>query len=174
MADTRRTVAQLLTQLADNSLGAITPQVMRDLLLSLVCYGSLRSVAPHNEVVSTTPARYQDFDETGPSAGCIVDRTTNFRITVPVDGDYRVDFSASHQQSSSRAIWSIRKNGGAARLGGLFAIGAASAVDERYSIAFSDIVTLSAADYLEVWLAGSGAGLLVKVEAAAFTVERVG
>jgi hypothetical protein len=101
---------------------------------------------------------------------------TNFRITVPVAGDYRVTFSANHEKSSSdsMAIWTIRKNGSAARLGGLAGTGKVATTGERYSVAFSDIIALSAADYLEVWLAGEGAGLLVRVPAVSFTVERVG
>ena len=89
MADTPRTLATLLGLLADNTTGNITPQVMRDLLVSLYPSRGQLALAPGGTATTT-------FTGTGvyrPVAGTTVLDTGvgTANITMPANGQLRFE-----------------------------------------------------------------------------------
>ena len=99
MADTIRTRAQILALLPDGSSQAISPQDLRDAIVSSAVYGGIcvRDGAPVTQGLSTTPAKLTVCDIDEPSYGVVPDSTTDNDLTVPTggDGDYDVQMSGS-------------------------------------------------------------------------------
>jgi hypothetical protein len=93
MADTRRTLAAILALLADNTAGDISPQDLRDFVISAMGeYASIYvSGGVTAQTVSGTPAKMTGFAANGISAGATPDHT-NDQITIGTAGDYQIDF----------------------------------------------------------------------------------
>lgn len=118
MPDTIRDRATLLTSLADNTTGAITPQVARDMLISVHgVYGSM--YAEDNTTAQTfniAPAIITCFNTAtgfnGNSAGVTCDKANN-KITVLTAGVYRCHFNASIVNGANGSIFKfyLRANG---------------------------------------------------------------
>jgi hypothetical protein len=103
MADTQRTQAALLALLADNITGDISPQDIRDFLVSVS--GGYGSIFVHGGVtaqtgITSTPVKMSGFATNGISSGTVPDNTTD-DITISVAGDYLVSGSISFTGSSN-------------------------------------------------------------------------
>lgn len=85
MADTIRSLAELNAQFADNGLGAITPQDIRDLVVSQMVHGEIGSGAKAN---ITLGVGYQPLDLTVAGVvgrGLTVDVANRWLADMPVD-----------------------------------------------------------------------------------------
>lgn len=93
MADTSRTLAALQTLLADNTSNAISPQDIRDFLVSAMGgYGMISTTgASTAQGMTTSFAKLTTFTANGISNNTTPDHT-NDQITVGVAGDYEVRF----------------------------------------------------------------------------------
>ena len=103
MADTQRTLAALLVLLADNVTGDISPQDMRDLLVSVLGgYGSIfvHGGSTAQTGIKSTPVKLTGFYTNGISSGTTPDHTTD-DITISVAGDYLVSGALSFIGSSN-------------------------------------------------------------------------
>lgn len=173
--DTHRTLTQLLTALADNTNGDITPQVMRDLVITTFAnYGSIRVVSSHSEtIIASTAEKYTDWDQAGPSNACTVDVASTYRITVPADGAYRVALTVSLNSitSAGTLTWQVRKNASVSAEGALE--GKVNSAAVACCVACEDILNLVAGDYLEVWVTSTNSGSF-SVGKAALSVARIG
>ncbi len=112
MADVIRTKADLITRLGDNSTQDISPQDLRDFLISFLVFGELGFVGNTVEQ-SALPAGVNivPLDLAGPAFGVTNDTANNW-LKVPADGNYRVSFEGSYKGTgASRFTFSILKNG---------------------------------------------------------------
>ena len=86
MADTQRTIATMLTQLADNTTGAITEQVARDILMTLRNgHGSISMTGLPN-ATATTISNTTDYVAV---AGTTALRSGAYGFDMPADGRLR-------------------------------------------------------------------------------------
>lgn len=93
MADTARTRAALLTLLADNVSGDISPQDIRDMLVSLfgvwaAIYVADGAVAQTG--ITTTPTKITGFAVNVAGLGGMTPDHTDDSVEAPLDGDYLV------------------------------------------------------------------------------------
>lgn len=177
MADTQRTLAAALALLADNTSGDISPQNLRDVVVSLFNNaGEMRLNATGFSGAAGTGSWTQlGFDADGPAAGCVaVDSTTNNRITVSVDGLYRVRFHCTATTSDSARPVELRleASGGGTQAGN----GILTVTDTReYSYSFETLLNLSAGDYLEIYHRVSSGGMpTLTVRNGSLVVQKVG
>lgn len=113
MADTPRSLANLQTLLADNASKQISPQDLRDMLVScLGIYGSLSCFeASTQQDDPNTGAKLTCFTTNGASNGTTPDHTDD-SITIGVTGTYDVYFQISFSgTSSSEAKFRLRVDG---------------------------------------------------------------
>lgn len=97
MTDTIRTKAELLALLADNTTGDITPQDIRDMLVSLMgVYGGIKIVdgITAQSGITPTPETLTGWEVNSPSNGVSPDYSTG-QITVDHDGVYLVTAQVS-------------------------------------------------------------------------------
>jgi len=103
MADTQRTLAALQALFADNTTGDISPQDLRDFLVSSMGgYGSIyvNGGSTAQTGITGTPAQMTGFATNGISSGTTPDHA-NDKITILTAGDYLINASASFIGSSS-------------------------------------------------------------------------
>lgn len=95
MADTERSLTALQSLLANNTTGDISPQDLRDFLVSAFGgYGSIYVTGGSTaQTVSGTPAKMTGFAANGPSSSSVTPDHTNDQITVTIAGDYAIDLS---------------------------------------------------------------------------------
>lgn len=93
MPDTERTLAALLTLLADNSIGAISEQDLRDVVVSAFGgYGSIYVKAGVTaQTVSGTPSKMTGFAANGVASSSVTPDHTDDSVTVDLDGVYDID-----------------------------------------------------------------------------------
>ena len=96
MADTRRSVADLLDILADNSIGDISAQDLRDVLVSTMgVFGSIYfSDASVPLSIGTTPTTVINFPSQGILQGVAANLTAG-SMTISIAGQYKIDISSS-------------------------------------------------------------------------------
>ena len=150
MADSPRSVASLQSLLADNTSGQISPQDLRDFLVSaLGVYGSITVFegATQQDDVGTTGTFLTAFDTNGPSNGTTPDHTGN-SITVNVAGIYEVLFSVCFTGTNGGVFqFRLRVNGveqefGTTRKGDGASYGSASFCGQ-IALSSGDIVAVS-------------------------------
>ena len=91
MADTVKTRAELITLLADNVSGDISPQIIRDMLVSIFGVWSGLYVADGAVAqtgITTTPVKMSGFTNNVIGVGGMTPDHTDDSIAVPVDGNY--------------------------------------------------------------------------------------
>ena len=101
MADTVRTRTELLAALADNTIGNISPQDMRDAIVSLFgIYGSVKAVnnAVVQALVAATAAKMTNFTKDGLAVATTPDFTNN-QIALPNGGTYVIFAQVSLKSS---------------------------------------------------------------------------
>lgn len=174
MADTIRSRAALLTLLADNSTGAISPQDLRDTVVSLHgVYGALYVAdgATAQTGITTTPAKLTGFAANGPSAGATPDHT-NDQLTVGTDGVYLVWFAVSATGTAATLFqFRLRVGGVENNFGGRLEF---NATPDEAQTSFVALVSLSAGDVLTVYVeSDAGGGASLTVHDASLVVFRV-
>ena len=93
MADTVRTRAAILALLADNTSKDISPQDLRDTVVSMFGVWSAIYVADGmiaQTGITTTPVKVSGFTTNVVGKGGMIPDHTDDSITIPVDGDYLV------------------------------------------------------------------------------------
>lgn len=108
MADTQRDLAALQALLADNITKDISPQDMRDVLVStLGCYGGLHmAAAPGAQVIGVTPLKVTGWDTVVINDGIVVGNLTDDDIDVSVAGVYLAVFTISWS-GSANVTWNV-------------------------------------------------------------------
>lgn len=177
MPDTARTLTELLSTLfADGqSAGAITPQDMRDLIVStLKMNGSMvvHDNFSNSQTVDTTAVKVDQWTGKPQENGLTVDIASNHRITVPVAGvfEIRCDIAFSGT-ASSHFYFQLRKNGNV--ISGSKTAVVTNASGNITHASLSALVTSVANDYFELWAVGGGSQTLL-IQNGNFSVVRVG
>lgn len=173
MADTARDLAALLALLADNTSGNISPQDLRDCLVSCLGeYGVLYKTSATNQSVSATPSKLTAFSTAGVSGGNVTVSAGSNRITVGNSGKYRVTIACQFTNASVADRFSIvlYKNGSTT---GFASQTQAPAANEPANVVIDTIIDLTAADYLEVYGVAAGGSRTVDVGNPCMTVQRV-
>ena len=177
MADTIRTLSALQTLLADNTTGQISPQDLRDMLVSCMgVYGHLyvTNGATAQAGISGTPAKLTCFASDGASNGLTVANALD-RITVDSnsDGTYMVGFSLSVEDDIASGPhtynFPIYKDGSTTVIEAQHTFETQNKV---YSVSASGILTLAAAEYLEIYVS-SADGTSVTVTEGSFWAHRL-
>ena len=113
-ADTIRSRADILALFADNTTGSITPQDLRDGVVSEAVFGIMYNddnTGTTQALTAATPA-VVNWLATGLSSGVTLDATTNERITVATAGRYLVAVQISMSSSGSAVFeYHARVNG---------------------------------------------------------------
>lgn len=169
MAETQRQTSTLLTNLADNVAGDISPEDLRDAIVSaLGGYGGLKTTStPASQgSVGTSPTKLLGWDATLPDDGTVVQgNTTDDDIDVSVAADYLVtghlNFSASTTASLGWAF-TVYVNSIATDVKVAVTSPASGAMD---SVAFSGIITVGATQVVELRVNASGAGNTIALDA---------
>jgi hypothetical protein len=107
MADTAKDLAALQTLLADNTSGAISPQDLRDFLLSVLSgYGhiSVLGGATNQGSISSTPAKVTAFAADGPSSSDVTPAHGDDSITAGLAGKYETNFQGSFSGTASKTF----------------------------------------------------------------------
>lgn len=151
MSDTQRSLAALQTLLADNTTNKISPQYLRDFLVS-VCggYGSIHvqdGATPQS--VGTTPAKLTGFVQNGPASGATPDASDD-EIAVDVTAAYWAEGHFSFTGTASRTFQiHLRVNG--VESSGACGRAKTNTSGELVHVSFSLPVELIAADVVSVW-----------------------
>ena len=149
MADTPRSLADLLALLPSSGRGEISAADLRDMLVSVMSIGggmSCFEASTEQENVGETGVKLTCFDTDSNSNGVTPDHTDD-SITIDVAGDYDVFFQASFTGTNGGDMeFRLRKNGtelnwGSSRVAGasngsgsFLAIGVPLAVDDVITI----------------------------------------
>lgn len=107
MADTQRTLSAALALLADNATGDISPQDLRDTVVSIFANHALIGVAGGSTAqtgISAIPAKVTGFATDGLSSGCITAAAASDKLTVTVAGTYLLVWSCSFYGTSGKAF----------------------------------------------------------------------
>lgn len=151
MADTPRSLAALLTILADNTTGDISPQDFRDVVVSLTSYGEIQALtgATQNIAVDTASVIMTGWDTNGLSHQITADQANN-KLTVPCDGNYEFSLDLEATLSGTNAVeLVVRKNGTTTDIDSLTYT--APAASDVISAHIRGIIALAASDYVQVW-----------------------
>lgn len=167
MPDTQRDLTSLQALLADNTSGAISPQDLRDFLVSaLGGYGSISVVngVTAQTTIGTSDVKVNQFTTNGASDGSnVVPDHTNDQLTVGVAGDYLIEATISAEGTAGvRFDFRVYVNGAAVAIQASAKFDAAGAM---LNVKLSGIVAISAAQTVDVRVqvdSGSNRTLLVK------------
>jgi len=151
MADSKRTRAQLLALLVDNSTGEISPQDMRDLVVSLFgVYGSIKAVdnAVVQAMTAATPAKVTNYTKNGLAVGTTPDYANN-QIALPNGGTYLLYAQASIKSSVADVALNGRLAIDGSAIDGRFDMELVNA-DEVASGLCLDVIAITAAQVLSL------------------------
>lgn len=175
MADTQRSLVALQSLLADNSTGDISPQDLRDFLVSaLGGYASMHCAAGSiAQTADITAAALTCWNGNGSASSGVTPDHANDRVTVSVAGDYLVTFAASLRATAGRTVkLQLRQNGVA--VAGASAEFNAQATTDIACLTATRVVTCAASDVLTVYISASADGTNVTVSEASLSIKRVG
>jgi len=175
MADTKRSLADLITLLTSATPGDISAQDLRDFLVSAFSgYGFISVLAGSTAQgsLSGTPAKLTCFAANGVASSDVTPDHTNDQITVGVAGDYAVSFNASVVGTASKAFqFRIYVNGVITTIG----CEQEYAATEKYqNIGCRGILTLAATDIVTVMVSSDDGGTSITVSDAQLVLKRVG
>lgn len=172
MADTIKTKAALIIELADNTTGLIDAQVLRDVLVSIMgCYGGVKIEAGSTgqAILSGAAEVMTEWTADGVADG-VTPAFASDQITIDNAGVYDIHFDCSFQGITNCTFqFELYKNGSP--------IG--PACERRTTSAdvgncgFDDDLTLAATDVLTIWVEGTQNGTFTATEAH-FKVKRIG
>jgi hypothetical protein len=183
MSQTERDQIAIRTLLADNAIGAISPQDLRDALASLMGYGGLvlsEAGAPSTlnsvgtafkliDVFNTISSQSSDVN----AGGVVVTLSPTFGITLTAAGIYKLDFFASFSSSANNVLTSFASHvGGSA---GLIQVDRfiGSGPDTAVT-AMSQIAAFDAGDVLDCRVKIDAGTTNLTFLAVGFTAHRVG
>lgn len=174
MADTAKTWAEIQALLADNTAGEISPQDLRDAILSCLSgYGhiSVLGGVTNQGSITATPAKVVGFAANGPSSNM----TPSFgddQITVGITGKYLLNAQVSFSGTASKTfLLRARIDGVVTTLGCSRKLGTGGDVG---SCSFNGLLSLAAAEVVTLYVSSSDGGtdfLLVDGQLALNRVE---
>jgi hypothetical protein len=166
MSDTQRTLADLLTRLADNGKKLVTAQNVRDVLVSVLGgYGHLFFFTKN--VTANIATQTLSTWGTGPASGVTLSGAAG-TLTVPVDGDYFVSFSATFSGTAGRKV---SFSSGSLPMTPKVKLDSAG---DDVAVSWSGIVTLAANTAISVLYAADVDGTAVSFTSGSLAVRRVG
>ena len=160
MADTIRSLAELNALFADNGIGSITPQDIRDLMVSMMVHGEIGSL---NKAAVTLPAGFTPLDFNAAGAvgrGLTIDTANKWIVSVPVaikaEVSLEANFNGSNNTTFDFAVF--RNPDGTAeqltRLSGSCRIVSAAMIG---SVSLSAAIQLQPGDKLQAGVRANGA-----------------
>lgn len=173
MPDTQRPLSSLQTLFADNSTGDISPQDLRDFLVSaLGGYGHLYCAEGSiSQTASVLASKLTAWNNNGASSQTTPDHA-NDQITVGVGAVYLVMMSASLRADAGRTVkLQVYKN--SVEQTGISAEHNAQSSNDITTLSVSGVVTCSANDVISVYVSSSVDFVTVTVSEASLTVKRV-
>jgi len=152
MADTIRTRAQILALIADNSTGEISPQDLRDMMVSLMgVYGAILDTANGSAqtVAAAVPEKLTNFTENGLAVGMTPDFANN-DLQVDYTGVYQVFGKVALQATANNADVELhtRVDGVEDPAGSHTQLGSSGSVA---SATWMNIISLNAGEKLSIW-----------------------
>lgn len=171
MADTIRTRTELITLLADNDTFGISPQDIRDFLVSTMVYGgiAISDNANVQALIATTPVAVTNWASSSTAVGVNAD-FANDRIIVQNAGDYEVLFNVTFQGTAIADYhFTLRKNTILAGYGCQIK----TAVSVPQGASFSAILTLAANDIIQMYVESALNGNMT-VNHANLNLKRIG
>jgi len=172
MVDTVRTKAALLALFADNTTGDISPQDLRDFLVTVMgCYGGLHieSGVTAQALVAATPELMTEWMHDGISSNVTPAFASN-QITIDEAGDYQIDFTISFLGINNAQFDFYLRIDGVSSGHACSTTSPAAAVVQGAS--FSNQFTLAAGEVLTIWVTSDTNGNMT-VKFADFNVKRL-
>ena len=161
MADTQRKLADLQTLLADNTTKQISPQDLRDALVTtLGAYGSIHcnDGSASQSVGTSTKVVVNQFTANGAASGVTPDHA-NDKLTVGIAGDYFVSCVMSFASNGSDDTFEARILKGGAEVNGLSGkVEHALAADENQVVITGILDDLAANDIITVQIEHDNVG----------------
>jgi hypothetical protein len=171
---TIRTNAELQALFADNTVGAISPQDLRDFLDSVMgVYGSISigDGSTAQALATATPEKMTEFLANGVANGMTPAYASN-QITIVHDGVYHVSFNLSFEGTTGETFqFALRKDG--VEVSPHMSFHRKTSAADVGSGGFADNLTLVAGEVLTVWVETDQAGSPVWVEAQ-LSAHRIG
>jgi len=169
MADTARSLADLQTLLADNTSRDITPQRLRDFLLSTFSgYGGLYTETDQTFTVEDT---VEFADNMISSDDVTPDHTAN-SITVTVGGTYLIMCSMSFKSFSTSGDYTLTPRVNGSYDGSTGGARAEVGGSQPLAIVFVGLLSLDADDVLTMYLTGPGGSTAVS-QSAQLVIKRI-
>lgn len=173
MVDTVRTTAELLTLFADNTTGEISPQDLRDFVVSAGVYGSLYITGGSTAQtgIGTTATKVTAFTASGDSANVTVS-VADDRITLDNEGVYQINFAGSFS-GSQNTVFTFEFQVGDVAITNAKAARKIGSGGDIGSTALTDFYTASAGDQLTVAVKADDTGKQITMQEATLSVVRV-
>jgi hypothetical protein len=174
MADTQRSLIDLLARLADNVAGDISEQDLRDLAVSIFGgYGGICVTgSPGAQGVNIAAAKLTAFDANHASSGVTPDHA-NDKLTIGVDADYHVTFDVSLLGSANRTFTFQLYKGGAP-VAGAFTKRKLSGGTDVGSCSLQTVAAFVASDELDIRVSADQDGQSITIQSGVFSVKRAG
>lgn len=175
MADTIRTLAALNALFADNTSGVISPQDIRDLVVSMLPHAEIGSGAKAS-ITLGTGYQAMDFTVAGVSAYGLTVSTADKRIeAIPCDGKYRINLEVAFRGAQNQTYdFTVFRNpdGAPEQLTRLNIQARPTAAADIRSLVVSAYVSLSAGDKLQAAVRCNGQAF--ELLRGGMRVDRVG
>ena len=160
MADTQRNLAALLLLAPDQTTGDVSPQDLRDMLVSLL--GGFGNIFTNDGVTAQSitggaaAVKMTGFVGNGPASGCTADKANN-KLVANLTGKYMVVFQCSFSGSANITFQFHVRNGGAeiTSLGCERKLGAGGDIGSCSIVGIGDF---TAAQDIEVYVECDGVG----------------
>lgn len=173
MADTIRSLSELNTMLGDNLNGAITPQHIRDLMVSQMCYGEIGSGSKAGFNIGTG-FQVVDCTVAGVVGRGLTADTTNKRISgTPVDMKAEVLVEVAFTGTNGRSYeFAVFRNGTEQLTRITDSVAFLTGITARIAIGAS--IQLQANDFLDLRVRASAAASNFTLARARLFVKRIG
>lgn len=172
MSDTQRSLGDLQTLLADNTTKDITPQRLRDFLVSaLGGYGGLYAdeSSPTPLSTSSTPVKLTGWTDVLLSSGT-TPSAAGSTVTVAVAAKYQVNFHATIEGTASTTFTFQVYIGSVPVTGSLVLIDTDAT---KQSVSLASIVECAANDVLSIYVSASAGSTAVSLRAGQLAVKRL-
>lgn len=173
MADTQRTLSALLAILADNTGGNISPQDLRDAVVTVFAnYADIRTTSATNYTASTSWTKLP-FAADGLSAGCVTANAASDRVSVSVTGVYRATLNIAVAPATTYNEFRLEVNAGGSAAG-TAGSARAYAASTRTTLTLETLLSLTAGDYVEAFVLANAFSVSNSLEMGSLRLERVG
>lgn len=177
MADTQRDTGSLLTLYADNTTGDISPQDLRDGIVSILgAYGGLKctSAQAMTSTISTTDTKALFWNGALPDDGTVVignPTDDDIDVTIAADYEVHVHMSPSSATASESFTFTVYVNGVATDIKATPVSDGSGNVPD---FAFSGIISVSGGNTVDVRVkCAGGSGRSMTVTSGAFWMKRL-